>query len=381
MSAACPRLVIAGTGSGVGKTSLTWGCARACAARPARCSTFKVGPGLPRPDLSGDGLRPDLLQPRRLDDGDGVRRRALRAREPPTPTSRRRRRDGPVRRGVADGARRQHGRDRAAAGGAGPAGRRRPRDVAQLGGHGPGLRRVRSRGSTSPAWSPTTAARRGTRRGWPSRCAAAGLPPLLGAIPRGAFATLPSRHLGLVTADRGLLGDDLLDALADALERHVDVDALIALARAAAPLPRRRTARRAGSRPASGSGSASPATRRSTSTTRTPSRPSSRRASSWCASPRCASRRCRTDCTASTSAAATPRRSRRSCPPTRRCAARSREFAASGRPVYAECGGLMYLSQWIAAAGRRAPRDVRRAALRDPDARAAQGARVRRGAS
>ncbi len=66
---------------------------------------------------------------------------------------------------------------------------------------------------------------------------AAGLPPLIGAIPRGALATLPSRHLGLVTADRGLLGDDLLDALADALERHVDLNAVIALARAAAPLP------------------------------------------------------------------------------------------------------------------------------------------------
>jgi cobyrinic acid a,c-diamide synthase len=40
-----------------------------------------------------------------------------------------------------------------------------------------------------------------------------------------------------VTADRDLLGDEVLDALADALERHVDVDAVIALARAAAPLP------------------------------------------------------------------------------------------------------------------------------------------------
>jgi cobyrinic acid a,c-diamide synthase len=66
---------------------------------------------------------------------------------------------------------------------------------------------------------------------------AAGLPPLVGAVPRGALATLPSRHLGLVSADRALLGDDLLDALADAVERHVDVEALVALARAAAPLP------------------------------------------------------------------------------------------------------------------------------------------------
>jgi cobyrinic acid a,c-diamide synthase len=67
---------------------------------------------------------------------------------------------------------------------------------------------------------------------------AACLPPLVGAIPRGALATLPSRHLGLVTADHALLGEDVLDALADALERHVDVDAVVALARAAAPLQR-----------------------------------------------------------------------------------------------------------------------------------------------
>ena len=52
---------------------------------------------------------------------------------------------------------------------------------------------------------------------------AAGLPPLVGAIPRGAFPTLASRHLGLVTADGEQLSEATLDALADALEDHVDV--------------------------------------------------------------------------------------------------------------------------------------------------------------
>jgi cobyrinic acid a,c-diamide synthase len=55
---------------------------------------------------------------------------------------------------------------------------------------------------------------------------AAGLPPLVGAIPRGAFPPLASRHLGLVTADERLLCEAVLDSLADALEGHVAIDAL-----------------------------------------------------------------------------------------------------------------------------------------------------------
>jgi cobyrinic acid a,c-diamide synthase len=55
---------------------------------------------------------------------------------------------------------------------------------------------------------------------------AACLPPLLGAIPRGAFPELASRHLGLVTADRGQLPESLLDALADALERNLSLETL-----------------------------------------------------------------------------------------------------------------------------------------------------------
>lgn len=55
---------------------------------------------------------------------------------------------------------------------------------------------------------------------------AAALPPLVGAIPRGAFPTLASRHLGLVTADERLLPEAVLDALADSLERHIPIGAL-----------------------------------------------------------------------------------------------------------------------------------------------------------
>jgi cobyrinic acid a,c-diamide synthase len=55
---------------------------------------------------------------------------------------------------------------------------------------------------------------------------AAGLPPLVGGIPRGAFPELASRHLGLFTADQRLLTETVLDALADALERHISIGAL-----------------------------------------------------------------------------------------------------------------------------------------------------------
>jgi len=179
---------------------------------------------------------------------------------------------------------------------------------------------------------------------------AAGLPPLVGAIPRGALATLPSRHLGLVTADRALLGEELLDALADAMERHVDVDAVIALARAAAPLP-------GGERPAA------------------PQPPGPRLrlgvafdeafhfyyADTFASLEQAGFELVRFSplravglpdgldglylgggypeaFAEALSANETMRRS-------------VAAFAESGRPVYAECGGLMYLSQWIAVVG------------------------------
>lgn len=55
---------------------------------------------------------------------------------------------------------------------------------------------------------------------------AAGLPPLVGAIPRGAFPQLASRHLGLVTADERLLPEAVLDSLANALEQHLSLETL-----------------------------------------------------------------------------------------------------------------------------------------------------------
>ncbi|HEY3319997.1 MAG TPA: cobyrinate a,c-diamide synthase [Planctomycetota bacterium] len=59
---------------------------------------------------------------------------------------------------------------------------------------------------------------------------AANLPPLVGAIQRGAFPELPSRHLGLVTADRENLSATVLAALGDALDNGISVEDIARLA-------------------------------------------------------------------------------------------------------------------------------------------------------
>ncbi len=64
----------------------------------------------------------------------------------------------------------------------------------------------------------------------------ASLQPLLGAIPRGTLPTLPSRHLGLITADPQNLPPRIVEELADVLEKHVSVDTIIQMARNASPL-------------------------------------------------------------------------------------------------------------------------------------------------
>ena len=54
-----------------------------------------------------------------------------------------------------------------------------------------------------------------------------GLPPVLGCLPRSEEIDLPERHLGLMTAEEGHLDADLLERLADWLEQHVDIEALL----------------------------------------------------------------------------------------------------------------------------------------------------------
>ncbi len=63
------------------------------------------------------------------------------------------------------------------------------------------------------------------------------LPPLMGALPRDAFPPLPSRHLGLVTADRQTLTDTTIEALGDAADRYASIDRIVEIARDSPALP------------------------------------------------------------------------------------------------------------------------------------------------
>jgi cobyrinic acid a,c-diamide synthase len=64
----------------------------------------------------------------------------------------------------------------------------------------------------------------------------ASLPPIMAGISHGAFTTLHSRHLGLVTANHENLSSNELFRLADALERHASIESIVRLARSAGKL-------------------------------------------------------------------------------------------------------------------------------------------------
>ncbi len=72
------------------------------------------------------------------------------------------------------------------------------------------------------------------------------LPPLVAAIPREGMPRLPSRHLGLVTADDQNLASTTLDALAHGIEAYASLEQILQLARSAPPretsVPERRAA-------------------------------------------------------------------------------------------------------------------------------------------
>ncbi len=53
------------------------------------------------------------------------------------------------------------------------------------------------------------------------------LPPFAGTLVRGAIPELPSRHLGLVSADTELLSSALISELADSVEETFDIDLLL----------------------------------------------------------------------------------------------------------------------------------------------------------
>jgi cobyrinic acid a,c-diamide synthase len=229
MSRAVPRICMAGTGSGVGKTSLTVGIVAALRRRGLRVQTFKVGPDFldpthlalasGRPCYNLDGWMTNQAYVRQLfarttQDADlaiieGVM-------------------------GLFDGA-----SPSSLAGSTAEVARWLEAPVVLLvNAHGVGrsvAAMVKGFTDFDPALrlAGVIANQAGGERhaGWLAESLqAAGLAPLLGAVPRGALPTLPSRHLGLVAADSGAAAGEINDKLADACARLLDLDLLLRLA-------------------------------------------------------------------------------------------------------------------------------------------------------
>jgi cobyrinic acid a,c-diamide synthase len=69
------------------------------------------------------------------------------------------------------------------------------------------------------------------------RKATEGSPPVMGGLPKEAALAFADRHLGLHSADRATVPEDVFVAWGDRVNQWCDIDAIIALARAAPVLP------------------------------------------------------------------------------------------------------------------------------------------------
>ncbi|MEW6113337.1 MAG: cobyrinate a,c-diamide synthase [Thermodesulfobacteriota bacterium] len=226
MISSCPRIVIAGTNSGVGKTSLTLGLVRALSARGLRVQTFKVGPDYLDPTyLSLASGGPCYNLDGWMQGTEYVRDLFVRA----TANA-----DVAIVEGVMglfDGAE--------------PGGiKGSTAEIAillnapvllvvnahGLGGSLAALVKGYSEFEPQVQLIGIVANHCGSARHrmWLTESLrAAGLPDLVAAIPRGAIPSLPSRHLGLVTADARILTSQVLDQLATTLETHGSLETLM----------------------------------------------------------------------------------------------------------------------------------------------------------
>ena len=227
-----PRLLLAGTGSGCGKTTVTSAVLRALSRRGARLAAFKCGPDYIDPMFHAAVLG---VPSRNLDlflaDEDAAR--AQLARHIPS--------DGM---GLIEGVMGYYDGVSGTTDTASAAHLARATDT-------PAVLVVRPRGQSLSL----AAEIRGFRDFAPNTLAGvilngvspamapfyrgiaekAGLP-VFGCLPEVPEAAIPDRHLGLVTADEIADLHRRLDLLADAAEQHLDLDGLCALARTAPPV-------------------------------------------------------------------------------------------------------------------------------------------------
>jgi cobyrinic acid a,c-diamide synthase len=225
----CPRLVIAGTSSGVGKTSLTLGLTAALRRRGLKVQTFKVGPDFLDPTwLSLASGRPCLNLDGWMCDRQYVQQQfAESCAEADIAIV-----EGVM--GLFDGA------DPAGDSGSTAEIARWLDAPVLLVVNAHGMARSLAALVKGYAWfdpelhlAGVIANRCGSARHaeWLGEAlAAANLPPLAGAVLRDSLPPLPSRHLGLVTADRLLLPETALGKLAEAIEEQLNLPRILELA-------------------------------------------------------------------------------------------------------------------------------------------------------
>ena len=235
MGAACPRIVIGGAGSGVGKTSLTLALAYALRRRGLRVQTFKVGPDYLDPShLAQASGRPCYNLDGWMTSEGYVRSLFARASAGADIALI----EGVM--GLFDGASPSSSEGSTA-------------EIAKwldapvlLVANAHGM--ARSLAALVKGFATLDAGVRlggvlanqcgSARHGeWLAESLkAADLPPLLGAVARGSLPQLASRHLGLVTADAQSLPEATLNELADALERQAPLEPIMRMARSAPEL-------------------------------------------------------------------------------------------------------------------------------------------------
>lgn len=236
-----PRLVVAGTASGVGKTTAVVALARALRARGLRVAVFKCGPDYLDPTYHAravDGPSQNL-------DGWMMGRDAVRA----TFAYASRGADIALVEGVMglfDGA-----SPTGEEGSTAEVAKWIEAPVALVVDAGGMARSIAAVAHGFVAFDPALrvaaviANRVGSRGHLDLLRAAQRTPPVVGGLPRDADHTFPERHLGLRTADEATLPAELLDHWAAQAEGWLGIDALLAIARGAPALAGEALAERA----------------------------------------------------------------------------------------------------------------------------------------